>query len=253
MDDIPSLSNRPVGSRFVTQDEVESARARREEQWKAAYARLGQEPPPPQQEDAFDGRSLAEIAKQEEWEEKTKLGTSKIPLYLFPYLKLSSANQFRALEEDEIMFLDSLREKQEAEERERRQKDGEEVQSFKQYILFFISTTLSLILLHRAVAARIQTTNAPPASTASKAPPPKPAAVKKDKKPLKGVVVKRKAKSSDNKLETKDAVEKKDAADKQPATSKKDAADKQAATSRKADELDKDEAPASKRRKVSES
>ncbi|EEB98795.1 hypothetical protein MPER_01637, partial [Moniliophthora perniciosa FA553] len=48
-------------------------------QWKQACARLGQEPPPQQQEDAYDGQSLAEklaanrAAKQEEWEEKTKL------------------------------------------------------------------------------------------------------------------------------------------------------------------------------------
>jgi hypothetical protein len=59
-----------------------------------------------------------QIAKQEEWEEKTKL-----------------ANQFRALEEDEIMFLDSVRERQEAEERQRKEKDGEEVQSFKEYTI----------------------------------------------------------------------------------------------------------------------
>ena len=37
---IPSLSTGIVGSRFVTQDEVETAKARRDEQWKAAYARL---------------------------------------------------------------------------------------------------------------------------------------------------------------------------------------------------------------------
>jgi hypothetical protein len=37
---IPSLSTGVVGSRFVTQDEVETAKARRDEQWKAAYARL---------------------------------------------------------------------------------------------------------------------------------------------------------------------------------------------------------------------
>ncbi|KAG6860115.1 hypothetical protein C0995_015553 [Termitomyces sp. Mi166 len=93
---IPSLSTGVVGSRFVTETELDTAKARREEQWKAAYARLGQEPPPQQQEDSYDGRSLAEklaankvllyyaavciiltfskIAKQEEWEEKTKLG-----------------------------------------------------------------------------------------------------------------------------------------------------------------------------------
>ncbi|KAJ3995023.1 N-terminal domain of NEFA-interacting nuclear protein NIP30-domain-containing protein [Lentinula boryana] len=178
MDDsaaIPSLSMGAVGSRFVSSDEIEIARARRDEQWKAAYARLGQEPPPQPQADAYDGRSLAEklaanrAAKQEEWEEKSKL-----------------ANQFRALEEDEIMFLDSLREKEEAEEKLRRDRDGEEVKGFKE-----------------AVAARIQQSNAPPpsmvsSSTAKPSVPKKdtkpPTMVKKDiKKPsLKGVVVKKK-------------------------------------------------------------
>lgn len=59
--DIPSLSDGPVGSRFVSQDEIDLAKQRKEEQWKAAYARLGQEPPPQQQEDIYDGRSLAEV------------------------------------------------------------------------------------------------------------------------------------------------------------------------------------------------
>ena len=43
------------------------------------------------------------------------------------------ANQFRALEEDEIQFLDSIRQRQEAEERQRKQEDGEELKQFKQY------------------------------------------------------------------------------------------------------------------------
>lgn len=74
---IPSISTGAVGSRFISQSDLETAKARREEQWKAAYARfaltfltrahlnnalrLGQEPPPPPQEDAYDGRSLAEV------------------------------------------------------------------------------------------------------------------------------------------------------------------------------------------------
>ncbi|KAJ6575235.1 NEFA-interacting nuclear protein NIP30 [Mycena capillaripes] len=128
---VPSLTAAGIGSRFVSQDEVDTAKARRDEQWKAAYARLGMEPPPQQQEDFSDGRSLAEklaankIAKQEEWEEKTKL-----------------ANQFRALEEDEIMFLDSVRERQEEEERQRKEKDGEEVQNFKEYIVSAVTAFL---------------------------------------------------------------------------------------------------------------
>jgi len=59
-DSIPSISSGSVGSRFVSQDDIDTAKARRDEQWKAAYARLGQEPPPPPTEDVFDGRSLAE-------------------------------------------------------------------------------------------------------------------------------------------------------------------------------------------------
>jgi hypothetical protein len=41
MDDItvPSLSSGIVGSRFVSQDEIDAAKARRDQQWKAAYAR----------------------------------------------------------------------------------------------------------------------------------------------------------------------------------------------------------------------
>lgn len=82
IDAIPSISSGSVGSRFVSQNELEVAKNRREEQWKAAYARLqllnycllivlssqlahfirlGQEPPPRPTEDVFDGRSLAEV------------------------------------------------------------------------------------------------------------------------------------------------------------------------------------------------
>ena len=37
---IPSISTGAVGSRFVSQSDVEAARTRRDEQWKAAYARF---------------------------------------------------------------------------------------------------------------------------------------------------------------------------------------------------------------------
>jgi len=170
---LPSISTGVVGSRFVSQSDVEAARARREEQWKAAYARLGQEPPPAPQEDAYDGRSLAEklaanrAAKQEEWEEKTKL-----------------ANQFRALEEDEIMFLDSIRERREQEERERKERDGEELKSFRE-----------------AVAAKVIVKTPPPAPAveSASASAPKTASVparKPTKASLKGVIVKKKTKSA---------------------------------------------------------
>ncbi|KAN0100719.1 N-terminal domain of NEFA-interacting nuclear protein NIP30 domain containing protein [Tylopilus felleus] len=178
---VPTVSVTGVASRFVSQTDVDTARARREEQWKAAYARLGQEPPPQPTEDAFDGRSLAEklaanrAAKQEEWEEKTKL-----------------ANQFRALEEDEIMFLDSIREKQDEEEKLRKLQDGEQLSGFR-----------------KAVAARENAINNPPPTVSKSSAPSKPGGddqakvsipvPKKEvsvKKALKGVIVKRKPKTA---------------------------------------------------------
>ncbi|KZT75178.1 hypothetical protein DAEQUDRAFT_761124 [Daedalea quercina L-15889] len=178
LDAIPSISSGAVGSRFVSQSDIDTAKVRREEQWKAAYARLGQEPPPPPTEDVFDGRSLAEklaanrAAKQEEWEERNKLG-----------------NQFRALEEDEVLFLDSVLEKQREEERLRKEMDGKELKNFRE-----------------AVAARETAASKPTVGTASNAPPPSTPAkgkapaltpAKKDfKKSLKGVVVKKKSKAA---------------------------------------------------------
>lgn len=76
---VPTVAVNGVASRFVSQTDIEAARTRKQEQWKAAYARcftcgphpvavahvvfsrLGQEPPPQPVEDSFDGRSLAEV------------------------------------------------------------------------------------------------------------------------------------------------------------------------------------------------
>lgn len=59
------------------------------------------------------------------------------------------ANQFRALEEDEIMFLDSIRERQEEEERQREQKDGADVMDFKKCLIsppYLVPSTKYIIL-----------------------------------------------------------------------------------------------------------
>ncbi|KIY62431.1 hypothetical protein CYLTODRAFT_426925 [Cylindrobasidium torrendii FP15055 ss-10] len=158
-----------AGSRFISQDAIDVARDRRNTQWKAAFERLGQEPPKAVEE-PYDGRSLAEklaanrAMKQEEFEEKTKL-----------------ANQFRALEPDEVAYLDSIREKAMQAEKLRMEVEDTELKGFKE-----------------AVAAR---SVAPPpviSPTSSLPPPPPkatiPSAKKKDnKKSLKGVVVRKKS------------------------------------------------------------
>jgi hypothetical protein len=67
-------------------------------------------------------------AKQDEWEERSRL-----------------ANQFRALEEDEVLFLDSIRERQDEEERQRAEADSEEVKSFKACVISFIHFGRTLV------------------------------------------------------------------------------------------------------------
>ena len=74
---VPSLTSGEIGSRFVSQTELDAANKKRDEAWKAAYARygfvtlhpcsstdaftrIGQEPPP-REEPVYDGRSLAEV------------------------------------------------------------------------------------------------------------------------------------------------------------------------------------------------
>ncbi|EIN14178.1 hypothetical protein PUNSTDRAFT_59297 [Punctularia strigosozonata HHB-11173 SS5] len=122
MDDIPSISSGAVGSRFVSQNELETARAKRDEQWKVPILLVAFEPPPAPNEDVYDGRSLAEAsifyaAKQEQWEERNRL-----------------ANQFRALEEDEVVFLDSVQQKQLEEERKRKAEESEELKNFREAV-----------------------------------------------------------------------------------------------------------------------
>ncbi|EAU93082.1 hypothetical protein CC1G_06802 [Coprinopsis cinerea okayama7 len=211
---IPSLSEGPVGSRFVTQDEIDSARARKDEQWKAAYAR--HEPPQLQQQDeVYDGRSLAEklaankIAKQEEWEEKNKL-----------------ANQFRALEEDEIHFLDSIREKQEQEEKLRKQTEGEELKNFRE-----------AVAARNSAAANPPPSLTPSASKPAAPKPPNPSSKKPEgKRVLKGIIVKKK-------------VAKPAAPAKKPEPSKQ-AASTAPKEANKEDRNGDDDAPNPKRRKI---
>ncbi|KZV84504.1 hypothetical protein EXIGLDRAFT_624088 [Exidia glandulosa HHB12029] len=120
---LPSLNQASVASRFVAEKDLERAKALKEEQWKAAYERIGQEPPKLQEDPDYDGRSLAEklaankAAKQEEWEQRSKLSA-----------------QFRPLDADEIRFLDTVLDQRKEEERKRKLEDDEEVLGFRECV-----------------------------------------------------------------------------------------------------------------------
>lgn len=122
------------------------------------------------------------------------------------------------------MFLDSIRERQEEEERQRKERDGEEVKNFKEYVRLSNIFSNNLTPTYRAVAARTSAINQPLQTTSAQRSGPvatKSSTVRKDsKKVLKGVVVKRKRKptgspsASDTK--SKSAAEPDDAPDNAP-------------------------------------
>ncbi|KAJ9103836.1 hypothetical protein QFC21_002298 [Naganishia friedmannii] len=109
-----------VSSRFVSQTEIDEAAQRKQEEWKAAYARLGQEPPPQETEGEYDPRSLYERlnvqkeTKREQWDEKMRM-----------------ANQFRGLESDELQFLDEVAQEEREKQRRVDRQDAEELALFK--------------------------------------------------------------------------------------------------------------------------
>ncbi|KAJ9120105.1 hypothetical protein QFC22_003003 [Naganishia vaughanmartiniae] len=109
-----------VSSRFVSQKEIDEAAQRKQEEWKAAYARLGQEPPPQEAEGEYDPRSLYERlnvqkeTKREQWDEKMRM-----------------ANQFRGLESDELQFLDEVAQEEREKQRRVERQDAEELAMFK--------------------------------------------------------------------------------------------------------------------------
>ena len=127
-------------------------------------------------------------------------------------------NQFRALEEDEVLFLDSLAEKQREEERLRKEMEGEELKNFRQWVSFTSLTShlprqAEPVCTCRAVAARDNAAKPPPVTTErpsgntvkAKAAPAAPAGKRDAKKSLKGVLVKKKSKPAPDGASGKDS------------------------------------------------
>lgn len=223
----PALSSSGVASRFVSSSALEEAKQRREQEWKAAYERIGQEPPKQEDEGTYDPRSLFEklqenkvrlissrgrgrrtagpaparrwgeegvplasarrrappsdsfegrdagccpastggqqrplarfaqslsprrtseltssspfactqSKKQEAFEEQLKFSASPPPLPFSRSPSLTAGaraeNHFRALDEDEISFLDSMIDDTNEEEREKKRLEAEELKGFR--------------------------------------------------------------------------------------------------------------------------
>ncbi|KAG8887510.1 hypothetical protein FRB98_009526 [Tulasnella sp. 332] len=128
---IPSLSSGSVGSRFVSQNDIDAANATRDEQWKAAYARLtfsvtivvlytilrliAMCTKDLDKNRLHDPKRMHTMTmKQEEWDEKMKLG-----------------NQFRGIDEEDSAFLAAVQDEKREQERQRKMVEAEELAAFK--------------------------------------------------------------------------------------------------------------------------
>ncbi|KAI5474161.1 hypothetical protein MNV49_004076, partial [Pseudohyphozyma bogoriensis] len=197
-------ANPSVASRFVSESSLEAAKKQREDEWKAAYARLG-EKPPEREEEPYDGRSLWEKLqankdkKQEAFDEAIKF-----------------KNQFRALDEDEISFLDSMIDDNQEEEAKKKAAIQEELNSFRAAVLAKQAapapTVSSASSLSSTIPAPTPTASSSSASTSTTAKPPPPKSGKKkdsQKKMLAGVIVKKKEKPAPVKRSASDAADSK--------------------------------------------
>ncbi|KAJ9117829.1 hypothetical protein QFC20_000109 [Naganishia adeliensis] len=173
-----------VSSRFVSQNELDEAKKRKDEEWKAAYARLGQEPPPQQEETEYDPRSLYERlstqkeTKKEEWDAKMRM-----------------ANQFRGLEADELQFLDETGRVERERQRKVEMQDAEQLAAFKRL------QSRQGGLIEPPIEERTAPALAPVVpSVASTKPAPAPAAPSKRnvKSLLKGVIKKKDTKTKES-------------------------------------------------------
>jgi hypothetical protein len=116
------VSSSSVASRFVSETQLTEAQKKREEDIRAAYARIGRSPPPDalQSQEEYDPRTLYDKlkantdAKQEQFEEKMKL-----------------SNQFRGIDDAESQFLAEVAKEKREEQRKREEETRRELEEFR--------------------------------------------------------------------------------------------------------------------------
>ncbi|GBB97084.1 hypothetical protein RclHR1_02910012 [Rhizophagus clarus] len=116
---LPVLTDeKKMENKFVSSKEIEEARLKRQEEWKKAFERIGEKPPPIEEE--YDPRTLYErlqeqkIKKEEAFQEMTRF-----------------SNLIHRLDEDEIEFLATLESEERVKELEKMKRDEEEVEKFR--------------------------------------------------------------------------------------------------------------------------
>ncbi|RGB37393.1 N-terminal domain of NEFA-interacting nuclear protein NIP30-domain-containing protein [Rhizophagus diaphanus] len=131
-------------NKFVSSKELEEARLKRQEEWKKAFERIGEKPPPIEEE--YDPRTLYErlqeqkLKKEEAFQEMTRF-----------------SNLIHRLDEDEIEFLATLESEERVKELEKMKRDEEEVEKFRRAAAEADkAATSKLIIQHEPVPSSVK-------------------------------------------------------------------------------------------------
>ncbi|PWN49279.1 hypothetical protein IE53DRAFT_388528 [Violaceomyces palustris] len=106
-----------VASRFISQSEITEAQERRQQELKATYARLGQEPP---KEEEYDPRSLFERLQANKEAKQEKFDALFKP-----------SNLYRGIDEAESEFLADVAKEKRDEERRKKEDENRELEEFR--------------------------------------------------------------------------------------------------------------------------
>lgn len=109
--------------RFVSQNALNDAQKRREQEIREAYARIGEEPPPKPNDEAYDPRPLYERLQEARAKQDEKIEEM---------FKLR--NQFRGLDESESQFLADIERARRQREEKKRREDATQLEAFRRCV-----------------------------------------------------------------------------------------------------------------------
>ena len=109
--------------KFVSQNDLNDAQKRRDQEIREAYARIGEQPPPRPQNEVYDPRPLYERLQEARAKEDEKIEEM---------FKLR--NQFRGLDESESKFLADIEHARKQREHEKRREDASQLEAFRRYV-----------------------------------------------------------------------------------------------------------------------
>ncbi|CAI2162360.1 12235_t:CDS:2 [Funneliformis geosporum] len=132
-------------SKFISSKEIEEARLKRQEEWKKAFERINEKPPPIEED--YDPRTLYERLQEQKM--KKEEAFQEMNRY---------SNLIHRLDEDEIEFLATVESEERVKELEKMKKDEVELENFRQAAAEADKVAISKPIAHEPAPAPVKNT-----------------------------------------------------------------------------------------------